>query len=348
VSEEKPQTIDAQIETALAVVPKDKAAIAIGERGLAFENAAELYRFSEALVKSGVVPKGSTAGAVMAAILKGRALGLDEVTSLTNITVINGRVQMGGALVLALVRKHHACAEGPTYWHEGEGNTRAAFVKARRVDEREAVVHRFGLDDAARAGLTSKDTYRQWTDDMLLWRAVARMGRRQFSDLLAGVYVPGEVLDATPTEPPATATDGPPPGDPLLDELGGPAEDLPVPSAPAPSTAVVEPLAPIAPPPPEAPPTGPPARAGETPGPPDVEAVPGPPADVCTGQATVKAAPAREPGEDDEPAPPFPSHAEADRAIAAAEKQSRLFEAPAIATHVDNGPAPRRRRRLEE
>ncbi len=344
MSEEKPQTVEGQVEQALAVLPKDKTAIALGERGLAFENAAELYRIADAFVKGGVAPKGATAGGVMAAILKGRALGLDEITSLSNIVVIGGRVQMGGALVLALVRRHHACAEGPTYWWRGKGETRAAFVRARRVDERGAITHRFGMEEAVRAGLASKETYRQWGDDMLLWRAVARMGRRQFPDILAGCYVPGEVVEALGAAPvePGRPAEEPPPGDPLLDELGGPVEDLPVPSVPIAPAAMVEPPAPIAPPPPEppAPPVGETAPSRE-PGEDDDEAAP-----------SIAAPPFRKDlgyGPDSEVADaPFASHADADRAIAAAEGQGRLFETLARTTHVDHGPAPRRHPRLQE
>lgn len=324
------QTVDAQIETALAVVPKDKTAIAIGERGLAFESASEVFRMAQAFVTGGVAPKGATPGGVMAAMLKGRALGLDEVTAISGITVVGGRVQMGGALILALIRKHQACAEGPTYWWEGEGNKRAAFVRARRVDEREAVTHRFGMDDAARAGLLGKDSYKAWPDEMLLWRAVARMGRLQFSDVLAGVYVAGELpehLAAVDPEP-APALSEPPPADPLLEELSGPAAPATV-ALPAPIVGAVE-SADVCTKPPEAPA----APASSTP---------------ARNHAGVEL-PAREPGQDDdEPAPPFTSHAEADRAIAEAEgkHQAQLFAPPAPAAHVDRG-TQRRRRRLEE
>jgi hypothetical protein len=331
--EQATQTVDAQVEQALAVAPKDKAAIAIGERGLAFESASEVYRMAQAFVSGGVAPKGATPGAVMAAMLKGRALGLDEITAISSITVVGGRVQMGGALILALIRKHQACAEGPTYWWEGEGNQRAAFVRARRADEREAVTHRFGMDDASRAGLLVKDSYKHWPDEMLLWRAVARMGRLQFSDVLAGVYVPGELQEAAAEPDPSPAPSEPPPADPLLEELSGP---------PPAAAAVVAPPAPI------------------------VEAPPAPeqPTPAAEPEPAAEPAPAREPGQDDDeiadvytdpksasaPAPPFPDHAAADRAIAEAEgrQQTQLFAPPAApARHVD-GAAKRGRRRLEE
>jgi hypothetical protein len=374
--QEQPKTPEQQMETALAVVPKDKTAIALGERGLAFENAGELYRMSDAFVKGGVAPRGTTAGGAMAALLKGRALGLDEVTALTNITVVNGRVTIGGSLILALVRKHHACAELAYRW-EGEGNTRAAIIRARRIDERDATETRFGWDDAVRAGLASKDCYRAYPDDMLLWRAAARMGRRQFPDILAGCYVPGEIVEVEapgPAAPPPT--DEPPPQDPLLAELSGdPADDSePDITDAIPSRAVAQmcgvshtfvdqsrpvEVATVATcgnslhagrdgkayparrvvPEREAPAYEEPVIERPKLGSPAVEPEQGVSQADTPGGPPAPPEPARRTEPPAEP-PPFESHAEADRAIAEADaRQAGLFPEPA---------APRRRRALQE
>lgn len=206
-------------------VPDTKHPIVVGAHGLEFKAASEVWALAGALVKEGVAPAGMGVGAATAAILRGQALGLDAITSLTNIIVVKGRTQMSGSLVLALIRRSGALAE-LTYWWDGDGNTRTAYVKARRQEEPKPTIHVFSMGDAARAGLASKDTYRQWQDDMLLWRAVARCGRRQFPDVCAGVYVPGEVHgleEGTPAEP-EPRTLPPPAHDPLLDEVVGPVE----------------------------------------------------------------------------------------------------------------------------
>lgn len=192
-----------------------------------------------------------TPGGAMAAILKGRALGLDEITAVTNIVVVKGRTQMAGSLLLALMRK-----AGIDYdvWHEGEGNTRTAFIKAWWPGKKDrAKTRSFSMGDAARAGLVTKDSYKAWPDDMLLWRAVARLARQEFPELAAGIYVFGEVPGdpapdtgeqvETPAEAPRTAAPGP---DPLLAELASkpaapivaepePASEPPAPAKRAPS-----------------------------------------------------------------------------------------------------------------
>jgi hypothetical protein len=203
--------------------PKDgKHPIKVGERGLSFESASEVYRMAQAFVAGGVAPKGSTAGGVMAAMMKGAELGIAPITAVTSISVVNGRTQMAGSLVLAVLKRAGVLYE---FWWDGEGNKRAASIKAW-MPGRKPMTHTFTMGDAVRAGLASKDTYKAWPDEMLLWRAVAKMGRQQFPDVCAGIYVHGEIpgdpapdLVATATEAPAPTS--PPGPDPLIAELSG-------------------------------------------------------------------------------------------------------------------------------
>lgn len=205
-----------------ALTRQDRTPIKMGARGLAFETASEVYALARALVRGGVTPKGMTEGGAMAAILRGRALGLDEITSVTNITVVNGVTSIKGAALLALIQRSKAAAEFDYGW-EGDGPTREAWVKARRHDETKPRVHRFGMPDAVRGKLSGKESYQQWPDDMLLWRAVSRCARRQFADVTMGIYVTGEVPDSAAVvvvgsepEPPEL----PPAPDPLFADGG--------------------------------------------------------------------------------------------------------------------------------
>jgi hypothetical protein len=215
---------EAKVETALSTVDKGKAAIKVGERGIAFETAAELYRMAQAFVQGGVAPAGSNAGGVMAAILKGRALGLDEITSVTQIMMIKGRTMMAGALVLGLLKR--AGIDYRFWWTGEDNNTLTAHIVAwdpsRGEKKGSWPEHTFSMGDAARAGLTNKkgDTWKAWPREMLLWRAVSKMGRQQFPEVCAGIYVPGEIPGdpQVTVDPEAMAPPAPAVPDPLFED----------------------------------------------------------------------------------------------------------------------------------
>jgi len=315
-----------KVSEALAIAPTRPGAVQIrvGDRGLSFDNASELHRMATAFVQGGVCPAGATTGGVMASMLKGMALGLDAITSVTSISIIKGRTQMSGALILGLLKRN-----GIKYRFGWEGtpeeNNLKAWVQAwdPSVGEVQGAWprHEFGWGDAIRAGLVGKkgEIYKAWPKEMLLWRAVSTMGRQQFPDVCAGIYVPGEIPgDPTPgAEEPAPSTPpAPPPApDPLLAELAKrraagerpvePAAD-PAPKAEgeASSTVAQAQVSPVTAAAPAAAPVADPVVEG-----------------------------ARQPPTVPD-APPFPSHAEADAAIAAADKPA--CEHPSIQKNLKN------------
>jgi hypothetical protein len=113
-------------------------------------------------------------------------------------------------------------------WYTGEGNTRQAHIRAWWPGKKPKE-QAFSMGDAVRAGLASKDTYKAWPDNMLLWRAVSNLAKQAFPEIGAGIYVFGEI----PGDPPPDMSDqeaGPesslagrtpfaPGPDPLLAEL---------------------------------------------------------------------------------------------------------------------------------
>lgn len=191
--------------------------IALTQQGVSLATLEEAFRFSTAVFKSGLAPKGDTPETILIKLQAGAELGFPPMRALSALVVVNGRLTLEGAAALALIRAKGFAAE---VFADGEGDNRRGVFKSKR--EGVDIEVSFSLADAKRAGLASKDTYKSYQDDMLIWKAVSRGAKRYFSDVLLGLDVAEHVADYTraneskaperPALPPATP-------DPLMDVL---------------------------------------------------------------------------------------------------------------------------------
>lgn len=147
------------------------------------------------LAASELVPKayrGKPADIHVAAAW-GASLGLDILQSLKGIAVINGNPSLWGDALLALARNH-----GVDVIETWDAQTMTATARVRRAGQ-EDVVESFSWDDAQKAGLTNRDTYRLYPRRMLGWRAKGYAIRAAMADLLMGF----DVEEPDPQEAPA-------------------------------------------------------------------------------------------------------------------------------------------------
>lgn len=167
--------------------------------GIKLSTIDELWRFSCAVSKSGLAPKGmEKAEAIMIAIEMGLEVGLKPMAALQNIAVINGRPSIWGDAAKALVLSSGFC-EYIKETYEGEGTTLTAVCVSKRKGEAN-VEHKstFSVADAQKAKLWTKSG--PWTDypaRMLMMRARAFNLRDNFPDVLKGLAVREEVADHT-------------------------------------------------------------------------------------------------------------------------------------------------------
>lgn len=172
----------------------------------------EVFQMADAIIEADMVPFGlqgknpkETRSKVGICIQKGLEVGFAPVTSLSRISVINGRpcIDCEGAMAKALESgKMEYCKEH----FEGEKDERTAIciLKRRGVDE--PMTRKFSVADAKRAGLWGnhkKQPWIQYPQRMLPIRARAWALRDLFSDVLAGLHIMEEVRDipAAPAAP---------------------------------------------------------------------------------------------------------------------------------------------------
>lgn len=165
------------------------------------------------IANTDLIPKAYRANlpAIMACVLTGRALGLDDMHALRSIHVVDGRATLGAELMVSLVRRAgHSIS--------GEMGAESATAKGRRSDTGDEMSVTWTIEDAKRAGLAGKQNWAKYPGSMLWARAVSQLVRMLFPDALLGLaYTPEEmgddgsvVVDAVPVETGSVLEDGRP------------------------------------------------------------------------------------------------------------------------------------------
>lgn len=174
--------------------------ILAGDGGLALTSIEDYWRFSTAVLKSGLAPKGmDSVESIVVAIQMGAELGLKPMASLQNVAVINGRPSVWGDAMLAVCRASGVFDESVfderiEHRIDKEGGM-TAVCTVRRLPNGKPVTREFTMLDAATAKLTTKDgPWKQYTKRMLQMRARSWALRDAFSDVLKGIPIAEEVM----------------------------------------------------------------------------------------------------------------------------------------------------------
>ena len=148
-----------------------------------------IMRQSEILAQSTIIPSAyrRKAADIVAAGLAGRAYGWDVMTSMRQFHVIEGTASLRPESMLGLVRQ---AGHSVTVEIHPEG----AIAHGTRADTGDEHSASFTMVDAEAAGLAGKKNWKQYRDAMLTWRAVGKLCRVLFPDVVLGAgYVPEEL-----------------------------------------------------------------------------------------------------------------------------------------------------------
>ena len=170
--------------------------IPISETGeLVYTHWDQLTQISKQVMDAGISKLGNPAQ-INLIILKGKRLGLDLFEALENITVINNKTSINGALASALVERSGLLID-KSHVYEGEGDARKCSVTVQRKG-RKHTTWSFTIKEAKSAGLYPGKSGSGWSsypDSMLYWRALGFCYRREFPDVLQGMYLTEELAD---------------------------------------------------------------------------------------------------------------------------------------------------------
>jgi len=153
-----------------------------------------LDTFAKGISSSSLLPgdfKGK-ANNILAQIQLGHELGVSPMTALSGIHVIQGKPTISANLMITLIMaSNKGMVEVLT-----ETNT-AVEIKGIRygVDGRKDVEYctSFTMEDAKQAQLTGNPNWKKYPKDMLFSKALGRLARRLFPDVIQGMYAQGEL-----------------------------------------------------------------------------------------------------------------------------------------------------------
>src|SRR5271168_61475 len=124
-------------------------------------------------------------------LLAARELGILPMQALNGgIWNIQGKIEISARLMNAMIRRAgHSI-------RIVESTSRKCIIEGRRVDNGDTFTAQFTIEDAHAAGLSNRPTWKAYTEDMLFARAMSRLGRRLFSDVIGECFVEGEIREA--------------------------------------------------------------------------------------------------------------------------------------------------------
>ena len=128
--------------------------------------------------------------AILACVATGRALGIDDMTALRSIHIIDGKATFSAELMVQLVRRRgHSIT--------GNFDATACTVTGKRADNGDEMTVTWTKEMAGEAGLLGKNNWKKYGASMLWARAVSQLSRMLFADCFAGAtYTEDEIGDA--------------------------------------------------------------------------------------------------------------------------------------------------------
>jgi hypothetical protein len=157
------------------------------------------------MVKSGFFKDTRDEAQAIVKILYGSELGFGPIASMLGCYIVDGRPSLSAQLIASAIQKSGTYRYRVREWTDTRCRIEF-FERGESVGE-----STFSLDDASRAGLANKQTWKQYPKAMLWARAMSQGARAYAPDVFNGaIYTPDELQedweattrDAIPAPPP--------------------------------------------------------------------------------------------------------------------------------------------------
>ena len=151
----------------------------------------EMNKMTVELMKTPHYARMGNAG-IFAIMTMAKSVGADPIRCLNGgMYYINGKIEMDGRMMMSMIRQ-----SGHSVTKDKRSDGTICILHGKRADTNDTWTESFSLDDAKQAGLLGTATWKKYTKDMLQWRALSRLARYLFPDVIGGCYVQGEISDS--------------------------------------------------------------------------------------------------------------------------------------------------------
>lgn len=178
------------------IQPITRAPLKLTRGGVELETFDDAWRLAHAIAKTPFKPKGfESPESVLMAMMFARNIGLDPITGIQNIAVINGRPTVWGDALKAIVSSSQEC-EWIHEEFEGEypSDDFKAVCTTQRKGKPKQARYEFSIADAKTAGLWGKQgPWQQYPKRMLQMRARGFCVRDEYPDVTKGIYATEEM-----------------------------------------------------------------------------------------------------------------------------------------------------------
>lgn len=148
-------------------------------------------------VKSGMFPTIKTQAQAVVKILVGKELGMTPLESIANVYIVNGQVAMMAKGIAALIKRSKKYDYDITKLDDKECVLTFYQLNGER---RKIGEHSFSWQDAVRAGLVNKQSWKDYPKPMLFNRCLSAGAKIYCPDVFSG-YIPEELEDIKMIEP---------------------------------------------------------------------------------------------------------------------------------------------------
>ena len=128
---------------------------------------------------------------IFAIVEKAKSIGVNTMDALNGgMYFVQGKVELSSAMMNQLIR-----GAGHSITKDKKSDETICILHGRRADNGDTWSESFSISDAQKAGIY-KNQWLKYPKDMLFARALSRLARQLFPDVIKGCYVQGEIGDA--------------------------------------------------------------------------------------------------------------------------------------------------------